>query len=171
MFQLFQDETEDPDASNDIVYDDASINQLLDRSQEGIEEKVKIFILLLFVIMFSSYKESKKGTYYSILKYFYSNWFCILVICFFFRFSRQAFTRYCFCFRNLGPTSTCLPSKWRRTPPRKSTHRKRKLRSWRRRLKTQIRHTGKSCSSTTTSNTRRTCPGTLNHRSTNLINR
>ena len=73
MFQLFQDETEDPDASNDIVYDDASINQLLDRSQEGIEEKVKIFILLLFVIMFSSYKESKKGTYYSILKYFYSN--------------------------------------------------------------------------------------------------
>merc|ERR1739844_771138 len=40
--ELFADEgqvNEDGEAANDIVYDDAAINQLLDRSQEGIEEK------------------------------------------------------------------------------------------------------------------------------------
>jgi hypothetical protein len=41
--ELFnQDDPEDPESGNDIVYDDTAINQLLDRSQEGIEEKVKI---------------------------------------------------------------------------------------------------------------------------------
>ena len=35
-----QDDPEDPESGNDIVYDDGAINQLLDRSQEGIEEKV-----------------------------------------------------------------------------------------------------------------------------------
>jgi hypothetical protein len=34
-----KDETDDSEA-NDIVYDDKAIEQLLDRSQEGIEEKV-----------------------------------------------------------------------------------------------------------------------------------
>ena len=39
--ELFnQDDPEDPESGNDIVYDDAAISQLLDRSQEGIEEKV-----------------------------------------------------------------------------------------------------------------------------------
>ncbi len=42
--ELFnQDDPEDPESGNDIVYDDAAINQLLDRSQEGIEEKVNNF--------------------------------------------------------------------------------------------------------------------------------
>merc|ERR1739844_248403 len=40
--ELFADEgetNEEGESANDIVYDDAAINQLLDRSQEGIEEK------------------------------------------------------------------------------------------------------------------------------------
>ena len=39
--ELFTDEAvgEDGESPNDIVYDDAAINSLLDRSQEGIEEK------------------------------------------------------------------------------------------------------------------------------------
>merc|ERR1712141_895868 len=40
--ELFADEgetNEEGESANDIVYDDAAVNQLLDRSQEGIEEK------------------------------------------------------------------------------------------------------------------------------------
>ena len=39
--ELFTDEAvgEDGESPNDIVYDDAAVNSLLDRSQEGIEEK------------------------------------------------------------------------------------------------------------------------------------
>merc|ERR1712038_1738285 len=40
--ELFADEgetSEEGESANDIVYDDAAVNQLLDRSQEGIEEK------------------------------------------------------------------------------------------------------------------------------------
>jgi hypothetical protein len=42
-----QDDTEDSEA-NDIVYDEKAIEQLLDRSQEGIEEKVGHVSVLLY---------------------------------------------------------------------------------------------------------------------------
>jgi len=43
--ELFNPETNDESDTNDIVYDNAAIDALLDRSQEGIEEKVWIIYL------------------------------------------------------------------------------------------------------------------------------
>lgn len=49
--ELFNPETNDESDANDIVYDNAAIDALLDRSQEGIEEKVIIFLSFMLRVV------------------------------------------------------------------------------------------------------------------------